>query len=278
MLVWACIAPHGGEVIPELAGDAPERMAVTRRGMEELGRRCLRAQPETLVVFTPHGVCIEGCISLSLARIGAGFVDGENGVRVAMRFALDLELAQGIAHEASVRDVPVGLVGFQPEGTPAPLFPLDWGVLVPAYFLGIRWAHPPRLLAACPDRSLPRRKLLQFGEAVVHAAAKAGRRIAIVCSADQGHGHSPDGPYGFSPASKPHDEAYCKAVADNALHRLLYWRNDHIEASMTDSYWQTLMLLGALRTTRMRSDLISYEAPTYFGMACASFEPEISMR
>lgn len=273
MLVWACIAPHGGEVIPELAGDHLERMAVTRRAMEELGRRCKQARPETLVVFTPHGLCIEKNISLSFSVLGAGFVDGENGMRVGMRFLVDRELSEEVANEAAKREVPVAMVGYTKEGAPMPVFPLDWGVLVPAYFLGARWENPPRVIAACPDRALPRLKLIAFGEAVVHAAAKLGRRIAIVCSADQGHGHSAEGPYGFSPHSAPHDAAYCAAVRDNALERLLHWRNDRIDAAMTDGYWQTLMLLGALRAAPLQPELISYEAPTYFGMACAAFEP-----
>ncbi len=242
--------------------------------MEELGRRCKLARPETLIVFTPHGLCIENSISLSMAVLGAGYVDGENGVRIAMRFVMDRPLADAVGEEAERRRVRVAMVGFRPDGAPIPLFPLDWGVLVPAYFLGAQWQTPPRLVVACPDRSLPRKALLDFGEAVVHAAARTGRRIAIVCSADQGHGHSPEGPYGYAPQSAPHDQAYCRALRDDALERLLSWRNDRIEAAMTDSYWQTLMLLGALRSVRLKPELLSYEAPTYFGMACAAFERE----
>lgn len=243
--------------------------------MEELGRRCQQARPETVVVFTPHGLCIEGSISLSLAQLGAGFVDGENGVRIGMRFVVDMELADGIASEGFRLEVPVALVGLTPDRKPLTVFPLDWGVLVPMYFLGAKWDRPPRVVAACPDRSIPRKKLVAFGEAVVRAAARLGRRIAIVCSADQGHGHSADGPYGFAPESLPHDKAYCAAIRDNALERLLYWRNDRIEAALTDSYWQTLMLLGALRMTKLQPHFLSYEAPTYFGMACAAFEPPL---
>ena len=39
-----------------------------------------------------------------------------------------------------------------------------------------------------------------------------------------------------------------------------------------DSYWQMLMLHGALDAT-WRGEFLSYEAPTYFGMLCASYEP-----
>ena len=273
MLVWACIAPHGGEVIPELATHCPERMSQTREAMEELGRRCRAVLPETLVVYTPHGLCIEERLSISVAGMAAGVVDGENGVRIGMRFDVDVELADAIARFAASDSIPVVEIGYDETRRPMPLFPLDWGVLVPLYFLGAKWSEPPRIVVVCPDRSLARRSLLRFGRASLWAARSIGRRIGIVCSADQGHGHSADGPYGFSAQSASHDRAYCSAVAENALHRLLSWRNDRIEAALTDSYWQTLMLHGALRESSLLPQLLSYEAPTYFGMACASFDP-----
>jgi aromatic ring-opening dioxygenase LigB subunit len=240
--------------------------------MEELGRRCELSRPETLVVFTPHGLCIEDRVSVSVAAIAAGYVDGENHVRIGMRFGVDVELAEAIGTEAVRDNVPVAEVGFREDGKPIEVFPMDWGVLVPMYFMGARWDQAPQVVVVCPDRALPRSALLAFGAATVKAAALVGRRIAIVCSADQGHGHSADGPYGLAPLSAPHDAAYCRAVSENALHRLLSWRNDRIEAAMTDSYWQTLMLHGALQMAPLVPELLAYEAPTYFGMACASFD------
>jgi aromatic ring-opening dioxygenase LigB subunit len=63
-------------------------------------------------------------------------------------------------------------------------------------------------------------------------------------------------------------------VCEGDLGRLLRWRSDWIEAAMPDSYWQTLMLHGALEVSPMRPELLSYEAPTYFGMACAEYRAE----
>jgi aromatic ring-opening dioxygenase LigB subunit len=37
-----------------------------------------------------------------------------------------------------------------------------------------------------------------------------------------------------------------------------------------DSYWQMLMLHGALDRT-WKGEFLSYEAPTYFGMLCAAY-------
>jgi aromatic ring-opening dioxygenase LigB subunit len=189
-----------------------------------------------------------------------------------MRLDVDAEMAGAMGAACEVRSVRVTEVGYTAAGRPMPVSPLDWGVLVPAYFLGAQWAAPPRVVVACPDRTLPRTELVRFGECVVQAAMHVGRRVALVCSADLGHGHAANGPYGFSRHSAQHDRAYCRAVRDDALGRLLNWRNDRVEASLSDSYWQTLMLHGALGKCELTPKLLSYEAPTYFGMACVTYD------
>ncbi|MCC6727968.1 MAG: hypothetical protein IT208_01380 [Chthonomonadales bacterium] len=273
MLAWACIAPHGSEVIAELARRSPERMAVTRAAMELLGERCRRAAPETIVVYTPHGFCVEGRLSITVSSALVGVLSGDGGARVTVAFRTDAELAEALAEAAGRAGVPIALAAFTEKGLPSRVLELDWGATVPLWFLGARWVAPPSVVVLCPDRSLPRRALVDAGRATVQAARAVGRRIAVVCSADQGHGHAPDGPYGYTPASAVFDAAYCRAVRGDDLRRLLHWRSDRVEAALADSFWQTLMLHGALEGAGLRAELLSYEAPTYFGMACASFEP-----
>lgn len=272
MLVWACIAPHGDDLVRKPLQSDRDRAAATRAAMEELGRRCEAAAPETIVVFTPHGVCIEGHVCVSVAHVAAGALDSDDGRLAEASMPLDLELALFAAAEARARGVPVAEAGYIDVRTPMPVFPMDWGALIPLWYLGANWEPPPAVVIACPDRSLPRRSLVAFGRATVAAAARIGRRIAVVCSADQGHAHDPDGPYGYSPASAAYDRAFCRTVRDDALGKLLYWRSDRIEDAQADSYWQALMLHGAIEGTNLKPQLLSYEAPTYFGMACASYD------
>jgi aromatic ring-opening dioxygenase LigB subunit len=241
--------------------------------MEELGRRCVAARPDTVVVFTPHGVSIEGAMTISAVERAEGSLDGENGVCMRAEFTVDVALAAEIAGRAALSGTPVVPIAHVETPDSEPYFSLDWGAFVPLWFLGAALQERPEIVVVCPSRSLTRRQLLDFGRATAEAAVAVDKRVAIVCSADQGHGHSEDGPYGFAPFSASYDRAYCQAVGQDCLSRLLYWRDDWIEAALTDSYWQTLMLHGASLHTPMTAELISYEAPTYFGMAVAEFRP-----
>ncbi len=245
-------------------------MARTRAAMKELGRRCALARPDTVVVLTPHGMVVEGAISIGETKAAAGALGERPPARVSAVFETDLELAQAITQEAQSQNVPLArLVGEEKDA----LLPLDWGALVPLWFV----AHPltprPRVVVLAPDRALPRETLVRGGLAIARAARASGRRVALVASCDQGHAHDPLGAYGYDPAAREHDEAMCRAVAEDDLPRLLLWPNDLLDAAKVDAYWQTLMLMGALGHTPMTPDLLSYEAPTYFGMLVASYRP-----
>jgi aromatic ring-opening dioxygenase LigB subunit len=61
-------------------------------------------------------------------------------------------------------------------------------------------------------------------------------------------------------------------VKANNLAGLLEIDPAFVSQAKADSFWQMLLLHGALGDG-WRSDFLSYEAPTYFGMLCASFEP-----
>ena len=59
--------------------------------MLELGRRCAAADPETLVVLTPHGIHVEGRFAVVVAGRMAGALDGTPTV------ALDVPVDRGLA-------------------------------------------------------------------------------------------------------------------------------------------------------------------------------------
>lgn len=268
-LVFACIAPHGGAVIPELA-ERPDRMEKTRAAMQELGRRCAQARPDTLVVLNPHGMIIPDAISIGETAGAAGALGARPPARVSAVFETDRQLAAFIVEEAERENVPLARLVSEEKDA---LLHLDWGALVPLWFLGHPLKPRPRIVVMAPDRGLPREVLVRGGLAIARAAVAAGRRIALVASCDQGHAHDPDGPYGFDPAAREHDEAMCRAVAEDDLGSLLDWSNEFLEAAKVDAFWQTLMLAGALGHTPMTPELISYEAPTYFGMLVAAYTP-----
>ena len=278
-LIFACIAPHGSMIIPLLGEKGAEKALATRAAMEDLGRRVAAAQPETLVVITPHGHRVDGCFSLLNNRRVQGTLGPEpesNGHSFTLTFEVDKELNAAIVEEARALDVPAVRLSYAVPDETQFWQPLDWGVTVPLWFLGAMFHPQPRVVIACPDRgNMPWQLFPTFGKSIRLAAESINRRVAFIASADLGHAHDAQGPYGYDIASKEFDTALIDAVKAQDLARLLEFDLDWLKRASTDSYGQILNLYGAIEETGFRGELLSYEVPTYFGMMCVAYESSI---
>jgi aromatic ring-opening dioxygenase LigB subunit len=236
-LVFACIAPHGDvDLDPAL-----------RAAMEELGRRFAAAEPEVAILVTPHSVHVDGHFAVVTAgRVGEWETDGP--------------LA------AAVRDASLPMLGVSYGGNdPATAeFPLDWGTGVPLEFL-----RPPRVVVVAPARDRPLEEHVQLGRILASDNLSQGRRVALVASADNGHAHDPDGPYGFDPAAAAYDARLQEILSSNRLDFLPL--AELVEPAKADSLWQLLVLQGAVGESA-RADVLAYAAPTYYGMLVAEVQ------
>ncbi|MGH2616754.1 MAG: aromatic ring-opening dioxygenase subunit LigB [Thermomicrobiales bacterium] len=285
-LVFAAIAPHGFPIIPDLSDDAEGGLA-TRAAMEELGRRAAAAGGEAQAIAGPHGVRVDGAVCLADTARAAGTLAWQ-GREVELNVPLDGELTDTIAAAARARDIPIAMAGYAGNRRHQSVMPMDWGILTPLWFLGhgrnMRGygdvlADPPDedvgppAVIITPSRSLPRPMLVDFGRAVADAAAADARRIGFVASCDWGYTHAASGPYGFHEEAAKVDAEIVAAVEANDLMRLIDLDEDRARDAAIDGLWQTLMLAGILDAVPMPAELLSYEAPTYYGMLVAVWEP-----
>ncbi len=68
------------------------------------------------------------------------------------------------------------------------------------------------------------------------------------------------------------DERVVELLTRNALSELLTFDPALVAEAKADSFWQMLMLHGAIGDG-WKAEFLSYEVPTYFGMLCAAFTP-----
>jgi aromatic ring-opening dioxygenase LigB subunit len=234
VIAFAAIAPHGDlDLAPDL-----------RAAMEELGRRFDAAAPDAAIVVTPHNVHVEGHFAVVVAgRVG--------------EWETDRELAYAVL--AALRDegLPVVAISYGGNDAAGAEHPIDWGTEVPLEHL-----HAPRVVVVSPARDRSLDEHVRAGRAL---RTLEGRH-ALIASADHGHAHDADGPYGFDPAAAIYDERLLEILGSGRLDfRPL---GEHVEAGKADSLWQLLVLQGAMGENA-RTTLLAYAAPTYYGMAVA---------
>ncbi len=260
MIAFAAIAPHGD---PAFVEGSP-----TRTALEEAGRRLEAAAPEVTVVLTPHNVHVEGTFGVVVAETLTGRLD-EPGLELELTVATDRALAARIL--AGLRDagLPAAGLSFGSNDPALAEHPLDWGALIPLWFLG-RDTRP--VVVVSPARERSQAEHVRAGAAI--AAACADRQGALVASADHGHAHDPAGPFGFHPAAADYDARVVGNVREQRLGDVLALE-PIVEDAKADSLWQLAMLHGALGDA-YAAELLSYEAPTYFGLLVATYVPTAS--
>ena len=271
-LVFAAIAPHGSMAIAEWCKPEDRGLAAkTRAAMEELGRRFAASSPDVTVVLTPHNIHVEGAMAIVLSGTMAGTLEG-GAAPITLSARVDCEFAISIAAAVGDAGVLIVAVSYGANDTGAAVFPMDWGTHVPLHFMGGRDDQPKPIAMIAPARDLAWDAHVTAGRAVAKAAETSGKRVALIASCDHGHAHDPKGPYGYSPASKDFDDRVVELVKRDALRDLLRFDPAFVAEAKADSFWQMLMLHGAIGD-RWHGDFLSYEAPTYFGMLCAAYSP-----
>jgi len=271
-LVFAAIAPHGGLAIEEACSPEERGLAApTRAGMMELGKLFAAARPQAVVVATPHNVHIPASMGVIVSGRVAGQLAGAPP-SIALDVPTELTLAWLLLKSLLTAGVPSSGISFGGNNPAEAIAPMDWGVLIPLWFMGGRADPPVPLVVMTPARDLSAEDHIRAGRAVAEAARESRLRVAFIASADHGHAHDPQGPYGFDPAAKKYDELICKLVREDRLDRLADIPLGLVESAKADSWWQMLMLHGAT-ANGWRGRLVSYEAPTYFGMLTAAYSP-----
>ncbi|MDA4125078.1 MAG: extradiol ring-cleavage dioxygenase [Thaumarchaeota archaeon] len=269
-VVYACIAPHGGETIPSLAGESLRLFAPTREGMRTLARGMTASAPDTLVIATPHNLRLQKHIGVVISENTSGRL-AEGKAEVKLRAKCDLELGRALIDQAEAMGLPVAGANYGGLEGPSSDLAMDWGTLVPLWFFLKGRRRKSRVLIVTPSRGIPLKQNFDFGRAVAEVAAETTKRIAFVASSDQAHAHREDGPYGFSPRAEEYDRKVVEAVRRNRLDSILDFDPSLIEAAKPDSFWQMAMLAGVLSMVPMDGRVVSYQVPTYYGMLCARF-------
>lgn len=274
-LVYACIAPHGSEVIEQLASNAAvKQFRKIRDGLRILASDVGRARPDTIVIATPHNLRLWGRIGIVLAENSTGTLKASprNRVSVNLKVKCDVEFASELLERSTKKHLPVvGAHYGTSEGATSDM-PMDWGTLVPLWFMIPRCRRKPRVVIVTPSRDISLSKNFEFGRMIAEQSeANRRKRVVFVASADQAHAHKKTGPYGYNRQAKEYDKLVLGALNRNRIRAVMTFKPSLVKAAKPDSLWQMIVMAGIADKIRLKAEIVSYDVPTYFGMICASF-------
>jgi len=274
-LVYACIAPHGSEAIEQLASKAAvNKFRKTRDGLRRLASDVGKARPDTIVIATPHNLRLRERIGIVLAENSTGTLQASprNKKTVSLKAKCDVKFASELLERSTRKHLPVvGAHYGTSEGVTSDM-PMDWGTLVPLWFMVPRCRRKPMVVIVTPSREIPLSKNFEFGRIIAEQAeANQKKRVVFVASADQAHAHKKSGLYGFNRQSKDYDRMVLEALIRNRINAVMTFKQSLVKAAKPDSLWQMTVLAGIADKIKLKSEIVSYDVPTYFGMICARF-------
>ena len=271
-LDYACIMPHGGDIIPQLAVRKTEHLfEKTRESVRRIAADIREARPHTIVVASPHNLRLQNNIAIVTAENSTGSLKGSGGRKVSLSLRCDREFARDLLRESTRRGLPVVGANYGTAEGPGSDMPMDWGTLVPMWFVARERRVKARTLIVAPSREIPLSQNIAFGIAIAEMAEKCKKRVAFIASADQAHAHKKSGPYGYHRSAAKYDELVSLAIQKNRIESISRLSRRFVDEAKPDSLWQMAMLAGLTRVVGMQGNLLSYAVPTYYGMICASF-------
>jgi len=271
-LDYACIMPHGSDIIPQLAERKTECLfEKTRESVRKIARDIRNARPQTIVLASPHNLRLRDNIAIVTAENYTGYLKGPRGRKVSLSLRCDREFAQDLLEESTRKHLPVVGANYGTAEGPASDMPMDWGTLVPMWFVAKEEQVKARTVIVTPSREIPLRQNIALGTTIAEMAEKREKRLVFIASADQAHAHKKSGPYGYHRSAAKYDEFVSQAIQKNRIESISQLGKRFVEDAKPDSLWQMAILAGLTKVVKMRGNMLSYEVPTYYGMICASF-------
>lgn len=280
-VVGALVLPHGDVALDpsRYAGVFNKTQLAEAFALHDCAKSAGNAvaalRPDAIFLDSPHGIADRDRIAFFLNTRAAGDVETEGEPPGRFNFSAPLQQNITLKVVASLeRALPDGSVAGMTAFGEDEAFPIRWGEVIPLWFL----PRVPVVIATQPTRRLTEPVAMipymqDFGEKLWTALEQCSERIVVVISADLAHTHDPDGPYGFSPAAQPFDDAV--AAWATTLNSTMLTKTAAAFAPKALSCGFTgLVMFDALlhcNGVAWKPTLCTISHPSYYGMMVASF-------
>lgn len=257
-LVFSAIAPHPPIIIPTIGQENLSLVRKTVRAMEKLEKDFYQANPETVIIISPHTPLHPVAFSLYFSETYFGNFQSFGDLATNLDFNPDLEFLHRLKERVEQK-LPIVLV--KEEN-------LDHGTLVPLYYLT---KNLKVNLVPGGYSFLSFEDHLKFGEMIKEEIFSSKKRVAIIASGDLSHRLTPEAPGGYSAQGKVFDDQLIKMLKKKDLKKILELDKNLIEEAGECGFRSFLILMGVLKEINYQPKLYSYEAPFGVGYLVMNF-------
>ena len=260
----AFLVPHPPMIIPQIGRGGEDEIRETIRAYQQAAEEIVAAEPDTIVIASPHAVMYMDWFHISPGHHAEGSFAQFGAPEVKFSELYDTELVRRIEEIAEEKGFPAGTLGArEPE--------LDHGTMVPLWF--IRQKYSKGRIVRVGLSGLAPEDHYALGQLIRRAAEELGRRIVFVASGDLSHKLQEYGPYGFAPEGPVYDERIMDVCSRGAFGELFDFEESLCEKAAECGHRSIVMMAGALDGYAVKAERLSHQDVTGVGYGVCTFHP-----
>lgn len=256
-IAMGCTSPHPPIIIPEIGRENLVEVKSTVDAMKRLASEIASAEPDSIVVVSPHSTGFFDSIAIKDSPILKGSFWSFGEWSVAFSVKNDVDFAEAVIEAAEDANIPMARITHQYTELTSKE-ELDHGIMVPLYYIFKEIEVPIVSLAIS---YLGFEKHYSLGIAVRRASDILNRRAVYLASGDLSHRLTPGAPAGYNPRGEEFDNLLVNLVRTGDFAGLLSIDRDLAESAGECGLRPIISLAGLFNGYDVQTDVLSYEGP-----------------
>ena len=273
-IIGAFILPHGSMILDPNKKNIPKEAIKLHKAMIEIKKSISELKPELIFFTSPHSIALSNDFGIYLNKGGSGSAEWNDEYQeFTVEIEINQEISQNLLEYLDDKETAIqGIAAF----TPGVNAPFRWGEVVPLWFLKDINPKPKFIILSQPLRRLDKTKdlipeTITLGNDLRLFFESLDKRVLIIISADLGHTHQEDGPYGFSEDAETFDllmEEWAASLDSNLLVKKAV---PMLNTALCCGYIGFVLLQNMIENKGFITNVITRSNPTYYGMLIASY-------
>ena len=273
-IIGAFILPHGSMILDPKKDGVSEQVIRLHNEMKKIGKIINQLSPDVIFLTTPHSVALSYDYGIYLNKSASGTAEWNGEYR---EFSINIRLSQDLSTRLLkfLEEKKIAVQGISAYASSVN-FPLQWGEVVPLWFMKDLPLNLDYIILSQPLRRFEYSKdmiseSISLGSNLKTFFELINKRVVLIISADLSHTHKKEGPYGFSEDAETFDTMIQEwAVSLNSL-ILTDKVIPILDKAMCCGLIGFAILQGMIGNDNFKPHILIREAPAYYGMMIASY-------
>jgi aromatic ring-opening dioxygenase LigB subunit len=260
-LIYSAILPHPPLLVPSIGKKAVDLLKVTSDSYRKIEEDLYAADPDAIIVISPHGAILEKAFSINLAPVFTASFEEFGDFGTKKTFTGNIGLSHRI-RESLETQTPLQLITSEK---------IDYGTAIPLMSATGKLAKTS--VIPMHISGLSTQEHFDFGKVLQKHLMMSQDRIAVIASADLSHALTKKSPAPYSSKGKKFDKKITDLLSEGRFEEVAAIDRGLAEEACECGLKPIALLLGAISGVNLRPQMLSYEAPFGVGYLVMRFVP-----